>query len=146
MREKKFINLDTARTVGILWDANDQAAFNLLMKALIEKNIQFRDLCFIDQAKSGSDKEIAKKDFTIWGKPKKAAILNFMQEPFDLLIDISLSDHLQAQVIRAGSAALFKAGWSGAKPDFFDFSIDVSHQKDALYLAQQITYYLSEIK
>ena len=145
-RQRKFVNLDTAHTAGILWNSKDEAAFEQLKKVLNEKNIRWRDLCLVDLKKSDSDKEIAKSDFSFLGIPRKASILDFTREPVDLLIDISLSDDIRAQYIRAMSVAAMKVGWSNLKPDYFDLSMNVGQQPDAAYLVQQITHYLQEIK
>lgn len=145
-RQRKFVNLDTAQTAGILWNSKDEAAFEQLKKVLNEKNIRWKDLCLVDLKKSESDKEIAKSDFSFWGVPKKESVLEFTRVAFDLFIDISLSDGAPAQYIRAMSVATMKVGWSNLKPDYFDLSMNVGHQADATYLVQQITHYLKEIK
>ncbi|MFV0377002.1 MAG: DUF6913 domain-containing protein [Mangrovibacterium sp.] len=145
-RQRKFVNLDTAQTAGILWNSKDEAAFEQLKRVLNENNIQWRDLCLVESKKSDSDKHIAKSDFSFLGQPRKTAILDFTRETFDLFIDISLSNRPAAKYIRATSAATMKVGWSDQKPDYFDLSMNVSQQPNAVYLVEQITRYLGEIK
>lgn len=141
-RTKKFINLSKAQSVGIIWGENDRAAFEMLKKYLKEHHIQFGDLCYSDQ-----NREITfgDKDFSLFGTPKTQAVNDFINQKFDILIDISLADSLSVQIVRALSLASFKTGWSLASPNFFDFSIDVSQRRDAYYLAEQLIYYLNEI-
>jgi len=141
-RSKTFINLNKAKSVGIIWNENDRAAFEMLKKYLQENKIQSKDICYSSEAREIT---FSNKDFSFMGTPKNPAVIEFISEKFDLLIDISLSDKLPVQIVRAKSAATFKTGWSLATPNFFDFSVDVSKSRDAYYLAEQLIHYLNEI-
>lgn len=145
-RQRKFVNLNTAQTAGILWHANDEVAFEQLKQVLNENNIRWRDLCLVDRKQSESEREIAKSDFSFLGEPRKKVVLDFTRDAFDLFIDISLSNRPAAQYIRAMSVACMKVGWSDVKQDYFDLALNVSQQPNATYLVEQITHYLGEIK
>jgi hypothetical protein len=146
-RSVKFVNLDTARTAGVIWTGHDYPAYESLIKVLEQKQIKWTDLCFVDdKAMLKAANKISKKDFSIMGKTKNTLILNFINTEFDLFIDISLSSSIYVQAIRELSRASFKAGWSDAVPDFFDFRIDVSKRPEPVFLVEQLTHYLSEIK
>ncbi|MGV8096309.1 MAG: hypothetical protein AB2L24_31020 [Mangrovibacterium sp.] len=146
-RTIKFVNLDTAKTAGILWADHDYPAFERLIKVLEQKQITWTDLCFTDDKDmQKAANRISKNDFGLFGKPKSTSILDFTNTEFDLFIDISLSSSVYVQVIRGLSRASFKAGWSDAVPDFFDFRIDVSKRPEPAFLVEQLTHYLSEIK
>jgi len=142
-RTKRFVNLNHAKNVGIIWNENDRAAYEMLKKYLNENKIPSKDICY-----STSQREItfSPKDFSFFGKPKNPAIDEFINERFDLLLDISLADSWAVQIVRALSHASFKAGWSLATPNYFDFSVDVSQRRDAYFLAEQLIHYLNEIK
>lgn len=141
-RSKKFVNLNKAKYVGIIWNENDRAAYEMLKKYLQDHKIQNKDICYSSEAREIT---FSSKDFSFMGKPKNQAVIDFINEQFDLLIDISLSDTLPVQIVRAMSAANFKTGWSMATPNFFDFCVDVSKRRDAYYLAEQLIHYLNEI-
>lgn len=146
-RTQKFVNLFTAKTAGILWMGPDYPAYESLVKVLEQRQIKWTDLCFTDDKnKQKAVNRISKKDFSFMGRPKSALVLNFINTEFDLFIDISLSSSAYAQVIRGLSKASFKTGWSDAVPDFFDFRIDVSKRPEPVFLVEQLTHYLSEIK
>ncbi len=143
----KFSNLDSAGTVGIIWTGHDYPVFVSLVKVLEQKRIKWTDLCFTDDKNILKPvNRISKKDFSFLGRPKSALVLNFINTEFDLLLDISLSSSIYAQVIRGLSKASLKAGWSNAVPDFFDFRIDVSKRPEPVFLVEQLTHYLSDIK
>ncbi|MEL7587699.1 MAG: hypothetical protein AAGU19_13370 [Prolixibacteraceae bacterium] len=146
-RTKKFVNLDSARTAGIIWTWHDYPAYENLVRVLNENQITCTDLCFTDDsAMRKAVNRVSKKDFSYWARPKSAKLLEFLNTEFDLFIDISLSTSVYAQVIRGLSRASLKAGWSGATPDFFDVRIDVSKRPEPGFLVEQLTHYLSEIK
>jgi len=146
-RNLKFSNFDSAKTAGIVWTGHDYPAFESLVKVLEQKQIKWTDLCFTDDKNiHKAVNRISKKDFSFLGRPKSALVLNFINTEFDLFIDISLSSSVYAQVIRGLSKASFKAGWSDAVPDFFDLRIDVSKRPEPVFLVEQLTHYLSEIK
>lgn len=143
----KYSNLDSAKTAGIVWAGHDYPAFEGLVNVLEKKQIKWTDLCFTDDKNIvKAVNRISKKDFSFLGKPKNAIILNFINTEFDLFFDISLSSSIYAQYIRALSKASLKTGWSDAVPDFFDFRIDVSKRPEPVFLVEQLTHYLSEIK
>ena len=142
-RTKKFVNLNHAQNVGIIWNENDRAAYEMLKKYLNENKIQSKEICY---SKRQREITFSPKDFSFFGKPKNPAVDEFINERFDLLIDISLADSLAVQIVRALSLASFKAGWSLATPNYFDFSVDVSQRRDAYFLAEQLIHYLNEIK
>ncbi len=141
-RSKIFVNLNKANSVGIIWNENDRAAFEMLKKYLQDHQIRHKAICYSTESREIT---FSNRDFSFFGTPKNPAVTEFINEKFDLLIDISLSDKLPVLIVRAMSAATFKAGWSLATPDFFDFSVDVSKRRDAYYLAEQLIHYLNEI-
>ena len=146
-RTKRFINLDSAKNAGIIWNCGDRAAFESLSKALSQKQIRITDLCFSPGSSADNTANlIGKNDFNFWGMPKSDGLTNFVNKEFDMLIDISMSSSTQAQAVRALSKASFKTGWADVEPDFFDLSIDVSSQREPSFLVEQLIHYLKEIK
>lgn len=146
-RTKRFVNLDSVRTAGIIWTEHDYPAFENLVKILEQKQIKWTDLSFSDdKATRQAVNRVTKKDFSFRGLPESTVAMDFVNTEFDLLIDISLSSSIYVQAIRGLSRAACKAGWSEAIPDFFDFKIDVSRHPEPVFLVEQLTHYLSEIK
>ena len=145
-RKKQYRSLDSLKSVGIVWNGKDQGVHESLVKLLDEKQIEYTDLCFSETSPlHGTANIINKKDFNFWGMPKNKNIEHFINTEFDLLIDMSLSTSLGAQVIRSLSRASMKAGWSSALPDYFDLSIDVSKNQDPQFLVKQLIHYLNAI-
>ncbi len=146
-RKKRFINLDSAETAGIIWNCGDRTAFESLKKALISKQIKITEFCFSQGSSADNTANIiSKDDFNRWGIPKSDNLNEFLNKEFDLFIDISMSSSNMAQVIRALSKASFKIGWADVEPNYFDFSIDISIRREPSYLIEQMVHYLNEIK
>lgn len=146
-RTKKFVNLDSARTAGIVWTDHDRKAFERLTELLDQRQIKWTDLCFVDDKTAEKNvHQINKKDFCSHALPKNAVVEDFVNTEFDLLIDISLSPSVCAQAVRGLSRASCKVGWSDATPDFFDLRIDVRKRPEPAFLVEQLTHYLNEIK
>jgi len=145
-RTVRVINLAQVRTVGILWKADDREVFDILTSQLKESGIEVSSLCFSSQRGSVRGEAVfSPQDISVFGKIKNEEISKFIAHKFDVLIDISLSSGIEIQYLRCLSHARFKTGWSEARPDYFDLSIDVSKRKEPSYLADQIIHYLSEI-
>lgn len=145
-RTVRFLNLKQVKTAGILWKSEDINAFKQLSEQLKVLGISVSNLCFSDQPGSvGGEAVFCPEDFSLFGKIKKPEIARFIEQPFDLLLDISLSQGIEMQYLRCLSQARLKAGWSMAEPNYFDLSIDVKDRKEPSYLAEQLIYYLNEL-
>lgn len=145
-RNIQAVNLAEVKTAGILWRIDDHEVFKSLVNQLKEKGINVSSLCFADQPGSLQGETVfSPTDFSFFGKLKNSEVETFIDQKLDLLIDISLATEVEIQYVRALSKAKFKAGWSEASPDYFDLSIDISNNKKAAYLAEQLIHYLNEI-
>ncbi|WP_430973712.1 DUF6913 domain-containing protein [Sunxiuqinia rutila] len=145
-RTIRFLNLKQVKTAGILWKSDDAKAFKQLNEQLNELGISVSNLCFSNQPGSvGGEVFFCPDDFSLFGKIKKTEIGRFIDQPFDLLLDISLCPGIEMQYLRCLSRARFKAGWSHAEPNYFDLSIDIQDRKDPSYLAEQLIFYLNEL-
>ena len=137
-------SLNNAKSAGILWLCDDQVAYKALASILKEMNISTKGFCFSEQPISIKGESVfSKQDFNWLGLPKSEQANEFVDTKFDLLIDISMAESKEAQAIRALSMAKFKAGWSQAKPSYFDLQIDVSKRQEPSFLAEQIVHYLN---
>ncbi len=145
-RTVRVINLEQVKTAGILWKADDLEAFNLLTNQMKQSGIEVSNLCFSTQRGSVRGEAIfSPNNISVFGKIKSQEIARFIARKFDVLIDISLSSGIEIQYLRCLSRARFKVGWSEARPNYFDLSIDVSKRKEPSYLAEQIIHYLGEL-
>ena len=141
-----FKNMDTALTAGIIWDKNDEIAYKNMTEKLKKGKIKYKGICLsYNKLDEGQENVVTSKDFNFFGTPKNKSLQNFLDSDFDLLIDISLSSSIYAQLIRSFSMAHFKVGWAPVNTDYFDMTIDISKKPESQYLAEQINHYLNII-
>jgi len=154
-RTTKIKTLKNSKIVGIVWNPADEGGIETY--ELLRKTLQSKGIKPIGMAHIGSGREMEtlstithsgflnSKSVSCLGRPKTGAGMDFIQEPFDILIDISIAKTVAAQYTLVHSAAIFKVGWKGTEPNFYDLNIDVSEKPQCRYLMEQIVYYLENI-
>ncbi len=131
-----------AKKVGILWHEDDVKAFNFLQEYFRSQSAIVRHLCYSEAKTTADSNTLIRKDTDWLGFPKGGAYETFISTEFDLLLNVSVRPSYPLEVITALSAASFKIGWDYNQSGFYDLSVDVSHQPDSLYLAEQQIFYL----
>jgi len=154
-RNAKIQTLNNSKSVGILWNPVDEASietYELLRKTLKDKGIRTVGLAHINsKGEKDTFATIAHSGFSnnvnvSWaGRPKSGDGEQFMQEQFDILIDLSIRKVLALQYILVHSEATFKVGWESSEYNYYDLNIDVSVKPECRYLMEQIVYYLENI-
>lgn len=154
-REIQGMGLESARSIGILFNAKDERTFKRIRE-------------FADQLRGGGLREVkalgfvpkqevasflqssqdfdffSREDFNWYYKPQGRKVVGFISEPFDILIDLRLSKFTSLLFIVALSRAQFKVGRYRADfKDFYDLMIDVEESSDLPYFMSQIQHYLS---
>jgi hypothetical protein len=154
-RERKIKTLNDSKYVGILWNPEDegsQDAYESLRKIVHGKKIKTTGIAQIDSiremeilttnTKSGF---LDKRNVTWLGRPKSNAGIHFIEEPFDILIDLSVNKTIALQYMLVHSKAIFKVGWKGEDPNYYDLTIDIAEKPQCKYLMEQMVYYLEKI-
>ncbi len=152
-RQKMVHNFNTARTIGIIFDAGqkeDLKQVKEFAKYLSELKINCTVLGYVDSDEIHSDllfyKNISifsKKELDFFFRPTHPDAVKFQSAKFDILIDLSLRDYFPIRWILGLSTAPFKVGrYSEAKPDP-DFMIDIHSQPEIEFLIEQIKNYVS---
>ncbi len=144
-RDVSAFNYEKAKNIGILWHLEDQEAYSFLQKRLHSGSIKITSLCYTENKEEMSG-SFGSKDANWLGFPKTEHVKQFVQTDFDLLINVSLIENFQMRAIATLSKARFKIGVANGETNYNDLSIDVSKNPNSLYLAQQLLYYLNELK
>lgn len=154
-RTTKIKTLKNSKSIGIIWNPADEGgieSYELLRKTLQAKGIKPNGMAHI-----GTSREMEtlstithsglmdRKSRTWLGRPTSGAGLDFIKEQFDILIDITILKTVAAQYTLVHSEAIFKVGWKGTEPNFYDLNIDVSEKPQCRYLMDSIVYYLENI-
>lgn len=86
---------------------------------------------------------IHQKDLNWYRIPGGNTVNNFIAEEFDVLIDLSLTDHLPIQYIVAKSRARFKVGrWGDSNRHLLDMMIDMAGANSLSQYIAQVDRYL----
>lgn len=151
-RERGVFNFDNAKTVGLVFNATKQESFDIaneFVKFLELKTITVKTLGFVDSKEvlefyreTVNTKYFSKKNLNWFGKPKNENVDKFINQNFDILIDLSLIDEYPIVYISALSKAKFKVGRLTGKEEYLDFMIDISKKPEYKYLIEQIKHYL----
>ena len=154
-RNKVFHNFNTAKSVGILFDATDHQNYETarsFAKFLTEKKIRIYGLGFADSKEVTNFYQFYTgfhfftiKDSNWQGIPGNHNINDFINEKIDILIDIHLIENFQLEYINSMSKASFKIGPYNPNISSYDFMIDISTNPTADFLCEQIKHYLSII-
>jgi len=148
VREKKVFNLDSAKSAGILWEINQKESFDRIENELANAGIKTIGLCYSHSKKAVLPEEIVgfSRKHSNWTEiPKTELVDDFIQQKFDILIDLTGQRYFQMVYVTALSLAAFKIGYSGKSANYFDLNIEFREQPDPSQLAEQILYYLKRI-
>jgi len=153
-RNKCLINLNNAKTIGIIYELTDEASFmkmKLLKKELTTPNRQIVVVGYVNRDEipsyciaANSGYYFNKKDLNWFGYPKNDYIAKLMNKEFDIFIDLSLEEVYAIKSISALSKSKFKVGrYSENNKKLFDLMITLKKGKSSIdELSEQIIHYL----
>jgi len=148
------LNLVDCRKVGIVYFIEDERAYKKVKNFVdkLRKEIGVRDVMAMgyvaeDEIPSYllsklNFEQICNKDLNWKLMPSGNKVVNFITEDYDVLIDLSLEDHIPVQHLVASSRAKFKVGRLGeVNENLFDMMIDMAGvQSLSQYIAQVDKY------
>lgn len=73
----------------------------------------------------------SKKDFTSAGVPKTEIIHQFIQQPFDLLVDLNMTGQIRLYTVSVLSKATFKIGADLSINKHLPFTVDISKSAES---------------
>ncbi len=155
-RNAQFRNFETSKKIGLIFNATEQSTYDKarkFIKLLKQKNLQVNALGFVDSKevldffKSESDLNFfSRKNLNWFGKPNNPNTQEFIENQFDILIDLSLVEDFPILYIVGLSKADFKVGCVKETANYYDFMIDLGEQKDLDVFIKQINNYLQMIQ
>lgn len=150
-------NIDAVSKVGVLFFAADEETYRVVSKFAIllkkEGVKEVKMLGFVNDKKMPSFLSpklghdfFMKKDLNWYMKPASASVLNFIHEPFDILIDLTAGDIFPLKFILGKSRAHFKVGKGNSATDFLlDMMINTNAGEGVDVLTRHILHYLRQI-
>ncbi|MFM7024124.1 MAG: DUF6913 domain-containing protein [Flavobacteriales bacterium] len=155
-REKVPVNLSGAKNCAILYRADNPEEEDLVkkyVKYLRDYKLNVKALGYFDLPKMPDDVNpkleydyFTKKDLNLLLQPTGKVVTNFIEEPYDILIDTSITAFIPFKYIVSQSQAKFKVGRKELEySSEFDLMIKVEEGKDLRYLLRYIDHYLNVI-
>lgn len=153
-RKATKFRFEDAKNIGIIFDATNAEDFDLVKRYvahLRENNKKVKVIGYfpsngvpaLTYSKLDFD-FFSRKELSITGKPTPVFIRNFIEEQYDLLIDLNIHDHFALKYISAFSKAAFKVGkYEEDDTQTFDMMIDSDHTKTIKYFLRQIDTYIT---
>ena len=154
-RFRKVCNLNDAKSIGILFDGNDYKNFELskrFVNIITKSDIKVRAMGYVDEDDLDERYLIIpnfefylRKDLDWRLVPNNQYVQNFMNQHFDILIDLHLDHCFPLDYVAALSMAKFKVGKLKKHMNLYDLSIEIEEDQSVEYLLDQMVYYLKEI-
>ncbi|MEX1188217.1 MAG: hypothetical protein WED33_03100 [Bacteroidia bacterium] len=157
IRERTDPDIHRAASIGILYDATDREEFfevREFFKDLRDSRKKAVTLGYIDYKETLSFHPLARPESDYFFKnqlnwlsqPSASVVDHFIQEPFDILINLSMKDLFPLDYIAAKSKAGLKIGRaSSAISNHYDISFHMAENADLESFAYTIIHYLSQI-
>jgi hypothetical protein len=144
-------SLNDAKYIGILYEIGEEHTYitlNTYVTKLLAEGKTLRIIGFhnnkyvphycIPQLKYDF---FCQKDLNWFGKPIAPLIQEFADEPFDMLIDLSMEVIFPLQYVLAKSTAKFKVGrQNDSSEDYYDLMINLDETHDV----NDLIYYINE--
>jgi len=141
-RNRVVCNFNDAKHIGIIYNATQYVSFEIIKDFTRELSLnqaRVMVLGYVDSKKL-IDHYLYRKGFDFFSridlnwyyKPVSATAAQFINESFDLLIDLSLEDYFPIRYITALSPALFKVGRYTDTDQSLDLMIDIEKEKQSM--------------
>jgi hypothetical protein len=143
----KACNLRECKSIGLLFNATQILNFEIvkdLVKELSTPSNKIKVLGYVE-GKDMIDHYLYRKGFEFFTrqqlnwfqKPISESVDDFVKQPFDVLINLSLDKTYPIQYIVALSKARFKAGMFTEESKLLDFMIDIKKEKETILKLQE---------
>lgn len=153
VRSNGLFNLTNSKTAGILYEASNVEDFELVKKYvgyLREYGIRVKTIGYFSKKEipeftfSKLDYEFfTKKELNWYMKPLTTFTDQFIDQEFDLLIDLNIYDYFPLKYMAAISKAKFKIGkLSEDNKVSHDMMIEIDETKNLKYFLRQVDIYL----
>jgi hypothetical protein len=140
-------NIKNAQHIGILYNATEFVSFEIIkdFAKLLDQSKAIVSILGYVNSKKLIDHYLYRKGFDFFSrndlnwyyKPVSPTTENFIKQPFDILINLSLETYYPIQYIVALSSATFKVGKFTAGEKHLDLMIDMDKEKEQMKQLQE---------
>jgi hypothetical protein len=150
-RSRAVHTLDSARSIGVLFDASSEAARREVLdfvKNLEKQGKKVSALGFFDEKQVPENQPFdafSAKETTWTGQPKSEKANTFAQQKLDLLLTLNPAERAPLEWVAATSQAAMKIGFATHRPNDFDIQLETPESKGIRYFTEQLALYLGKI-
>lgn len=144
--------LDNAKSIGILFDGTEQAEREIVLgyaEQLKQQGKKVKLLAFFNNKLKGDNFSFAafNRQQLDWAmRPTSREALEFKDQPFDLLLNISHSSILPLDYLAAHSKARFRVGPFTENTFCYDLMIDYPVKTDLKAFLHQVVFYMKKMR
>ncbi|MEI7895567.1 MAG: hypothetical protein WCJ26_00930 [bacterium] len=153
----QMINLKDAKRIGILYTLDDVPDYDRVSQFVSQLQGDHKEVKALGFVKNKilvqrflpklSYDFFSRRDLTWFYKPIHKQVKDFIENEFDLLIDLSLHDNFALKYISGLSKALFRVGkFSEINAEYYDLMIDMKPTTTSEEYLLQVQHYLTVIK
>jgi hypothetical protein len=154
VRKPNIFSFEKIKTVGIIFDATNTDDYDIVKRYVVYLREHLKKVKVLGFFSARQIPELtyskleydffSAKELNWFGRPDSAVIRNFIEEEYDLLIDLNIHDHFPLKYIAALSKAKFKVGkFDEDEFDIHDLMIDADNTKTIKYFLRQIDTYIT---
>ncbi len=150
--KRRGLNFDKSRTIGILFDATNMENRNLVLEyaeQLRSQKKQVKLLGFFDSKMKDENftfRHFNRSDIDWAFRPKGSNVEEFMNQQFDVLINLNTSSTTSTEYISALSKANFKVGPFTERTICYDLMIDTDQRTSLRKFIDQMEGLLEKTK
>ena len=156
LRHQRFsrhsIHFDKARSIGILFDATELSSRDTVLRyaeqlKAIGKSVRL--LGYLDnrtESESFSFHIFNKKDLDWLMRPKGHNVEEFLDHPFDILLNLSMEENPALEYIAALSQAHYRVGVFSKAIHCYELMIDLPTSQKLPDLIKQIEFFLQKMQ
>jgi hypothetical protein len=155
-RNRYVMNLSDAKTIGIIYDASEEDKYSVVsnfVRYFQDNQKTVKALGFVNYNRLPhycfpklSYDYFTKRDLNWYSKPTESRVKDFMNEEFDIVIDLCMHDCFPLSYIAGLSKAKFKVGRYDEKHSvIYDFMLNVNNNITLESYIKEVIHYLSII-
>lgn len=150
--ERETLDFNKVKTIGILFDGSqveNEVIVNDFIAQLNAKGKQVELLGFVpknNQALNTDYTSFCLHDLDFFKRPNNQKVQEFIQQPFDILINLTPLNHLQLDFIAALSNAKLRVGPYTDRTHCYDLMIDHNEKSNLNSYIKQIDFFLNRLK
>jgi hypothetical protein len=155
-RNRMVVSIKDAKSIGVLYNATEIEDFEIVktyVRNLLADKKEVTSLGYVDKkelpanqfAKLGLD-FFTRKNLNWYMVPNSPLVTNFINEDFDILINLNIGACFPLQYISAISKAKYRVGQYDIKNAiYYDLMIHTPKNETLKHFIEQTDYYLNQI-